>query len=220
MCGLAQLAHRARPGQLHSAPQVLGGRALVAHLRNDLLLDRGLTHDPRLVDRARQRLLAIDVLAQLHGRHRGHGMGVVGRGDQDRVDLAVHFVEHLAEIDVALGLAGTSGASASARRWSTSHRATMFSPAMLPCSDSPWPHAPTTAMCSFSLARYDPSGATVLEDDQPGGRGRRGLVENDAGENGQASRVLLDDGGEIQSVAILPRPGTPEKRFARKLHAR
>jgi len=51
----------------------------------------------------RQRLLAVDVHAQLDGRHRGRGVKMVGRGDEHRVDLLVHLVEHLAVVGEGLG---------------------------------------------------------------------------------------------------------------------
>ena len=51
-----------------------------------------------------QRLFAIDVLAVFHGRHGGHGVGVVRRADQHRVDLAGLLVEHRAEVPIAFGL--------------------------------------------------------------------------------------------------------------------
>ena len=63
-----------------------------------------LGHQPGLVDRVRQRLLAEAVLAHPHGHQRGRGVGVVGRADGHRVDALAHLVEHLAEVGVALGL--------------------------------------------------------------------------------------------------------------------
>ena len=62
----------------------------------------GLAHDARLVDGARQRLLAVDVFAQLHRRHGGDGVRVIGRGDQHGVYAFFHLVEHLAEVLIAL----------------------------------------------------------------------------------------------------------------------
>ena len=58
------------------------------------------------VDRVRQRLLAIDVLAHLASPSiAADGVRVVGRADGDRVDLVAHLVEHLAEVvELALAL--------------------------------------------------------------------------------------------------------------------
>ena len=64
---------------------VLG--ALLAAGLQDLagVLDR-LHHGQRLGDGQRQRLLAVDVLAGLHGLDGDLGVPVVGRGDQDAVE--------------------------------------------------------------------------------------------------------------------------------------
>ena len=49
---------------------------------------------PCFADRARQRLLDVDVLAELHRRHRDDGVVVIGRGDDHRVDVLL-LLEHL-----------------------------------------------------------------------------------------------------------------------------
>ena len=59
-----------------------------------------------------QRLLAVDVLAQLQGRQRGEGVGVLGGAHDDGVELA-GVVEELAEVAGAAGLAGAIAAAAS-----------------------------------------------------------------------------------------------------------
>ena len=82
----------------------LAGMALVAHLGDDLGALGRLAQHAGLVDRPGQRLLHVDVLAQLHGRLGDHGVGVVGRGDDHAVDILLLF-EHLAIIGVALRLA-------------------------------------------------------------------------------------------------------------------
>ena len=58
----------------------------------------------------RQRLLAVDVLAHLHGHDGGRGVRVVGRADRHGVDLLAHLVEHLAVVDVTFWPSGTSRA--------------------------------------------------------------------------------------------------------------
>ena len=92
--------HRAdRPGldQLDDPAVVVAGVDLRAHLGGDLGLRGRLADDPGLPDVVRQRLLAIDVLAQLQGGQGGEGVGVLGRAHDDRVELAGVVVE-LAEV--------------------------------------------------------------------------------------------------------------------------
>ena len=100
------LAHRPDgpvPQPLVDQPVALEGHALVAHLRGDLVLARGLGQGAGFVEGAGQRLLAVDVLAPLDGRHGDDRVRVVGRADDDRVD-ALLPVEHLAEVLVLGGL--------------------------------------------------------------------------------------------------------------------
>ena len=56
----------------------------------------------RFLDRMRERLLHIDVLAALHRRQRNHRVGVIGRRDDHRINVLL-LVEHHAEIFVDLG---------------------------------------------------------------------------------------------------------------------
>ncbi len=56
-----------------------------------------------------QRLLRVDVLADLDRHHGGDGVGVIGRGDGDGVDLLAHLVEHLAEVGELSGLGVLGG---------------------------------------------------------------------------------------------------------------
>ena len=76
----------------------LVGLNLAPHLRDDARLLRGEPHLPRLVDRVRERLLAIHMLAHLHRLRGGDGMAMIGNADCDGVDLVAHFVEHFAEV--------------------------------------------------------------------------------------------------------------------------
>ena len=46
----------------------------------------------------RKRLLAIDVLAALHRRHRGHCMRMIGRGNEHRLNVLVHGIQHPSEV--------------------------------------------------------------------------------------------------------------------------
>ena len=98
------LAHRPdHPGldPLVGEPGALGGMPLVSHLGGDAGGTRGLGQLAAFVQRVRQRLLAVHVLARADRRHRRDGVDVVGRADRDGVDAARFLVEHLAEIFVA-----------------------------------------------------------------------------------------------------------------------
>jgi len=97
-------ADRTGPDEFHDPPVVVAGVNLGADLGGHLLLAGQVRHDPRLLDRVRQRLLAVDVLAHPKGHGRGRGMRVVRRRDDDGVDAAVHLAKHPAEVSVAFGL--------------------------------------------------------------------------------------------------------------------
>src|ERR1035441_9849782 len=92
--GFADLANDAAPHQLDRATQAITGAALVPHLGYDFVLERGLTHYSRFMHGAGEGLFTIDMFAALHGRHGGHGVSVVGRGDYHGIDLFVHLVQH------------------------------------------------------------------------------------------------------------------------------
>ena len=99
---LADFANDPAPHQFNGPAQPSLGGTLIAHLRDHLAVARGgLAHDPRFVDRARQRLLTINVFAQFHRRHCGDGVRVVGSRDQHGIDPLFHLIEHLAEILIA-----------------------------------------------------------------------------------------------------------------------
>ena len=153
------------PSQIHSQKHADGveGVPLVAHLRDDLVLLGGLHQLADLVDRVRQRLLAVDVLAALDGGHGGHRVGMVGRGDDDRVDLLVHLVEHLAEVAELLGLGivleGVGGASCRSPR-RTAPRCCCRR-RRCPRRRPPCPPTPMPAMFSFSLGGVWPLCATA-----------------------------------------------------------
>ena len=94
----------ARADQLDAVAEAGGGGPLVAHLGRDLAFGGRLAHQPRLVGRVRQRLLAVDGLAQPH-RHQGRrGVRVVGRAHDHGVDLGRQLLEQLAEVAVLLRL--------------------------------------------------------------------------------------------------------------------
>ena len=90
---------------LESLARVVERVPLVAHLGGDLGLGRLLRQGAGLVHRPAQRLLHVDVLAERHRRHGDRRVGVVGRRDDDAVDVLL-LRQHLAVVLVALRLAG------------------------------------------------------------------------------------------------------------------
>ena len=80
---------------------VVAGVALVAHLRRDLVFRGGLHEKFALLERVGEGLFGEDGKPALHGGHEGGEVRVVGRHHRDGVDLAVHLVEHLAEVGEA-----------------------------------------------------------------------------------------------------------------------
>ena len=84
------LPHRtdgAALNQLNDAAVVVAGVNLRAHLRDALVFGGGFRHLASLGDGVRQRLFAVDVLACLESGQRDNGVVVVGRGDDDRLDV-------------------------------------------------------------------------------------------------------------------------------------
>jgi len=94
----ADFANRAAPNQLHPSTQTVLGASLVAHLRNHFVLRRRLAHHSRFMHGASQRLLAINVLAALHRRHRGNYVRMIRCGDEHRLNLLIHGIEHPPEV--------------------------------------------------------------------------------------------------------------------------
>ena len=87
---------------LDRAAQAICGAALVAHLRDELSIFGHLTQIARLINRLRQRFLAIHGLVPLHRRRRHNRVHVIRRRNRHRINLTSHLVEHLAEIFVNL----------------------------------------------------------------------------------------------------------------------
>ena len=140
--------------ELHGAPVVAPLVNLCSHLRHELVLARDRSHHPCLVHAVRQRLLAVAVLAQLHGHHAGRRVRVIRRADHDCIDLCMHFVQHPAEVLVAFGL----------RELLEVLRGPCFvhvaqGDEVLVCqpftSSPPRPPTPIAAMFSFSLGELD-----------------------------------------------------------------
>ena len=84
--------------QRAALPVVAVGMALVAHLRDDLVLPRRTHHQLDLAEVVAQGLLAEHGLAQRHREHRRREVREVGRRDADGVDLRPQLVEHRAKV--------------------------------------------------------------------------------------------------------------------------
>ena len=156
---LAHLADDAGLNPLVRQPRAFGGVPLIAHLRGDAGRVRGLGQLAAFVQRVRERLLAIDVLAGANRGHRGHGVNVIGRADRDGVDVLRLLVEHLAKILVAPRLRKRAETSRPPRCSSTSHSATMLAPfvACVAMSPPPMPPAPMPATFTRSLGGTNPA---------------------------------------------------------------
>ena len=82
---------------------------LDAHLRDDLRLARGGGNLPGFVNRVRQRLLAVNVLAALNGRHADGGVHVVRGGNAHGVDRLVDLIQQFSPIGECLRTGKASG---------------------------------------------------------------------------------------------------------------
>ena len=84
----------ARLEPLANLPGPLPGMPLVSHLRRHAVLAGGRGQGAGLGHGARQRLLAVDVLAPPHRLHRDDGVRMVRRCDDHRIEVGL-AVEHL-----------------------------------------------------------------------------------------------------------------------------
>ena len=98
------VANGARSDVLGDAADRLAAIALVAHLRQHLLLPGGIGQGIALGDVVGQGFLAKDVLAVVDGTDGSRGMVMIGGGDEDHVEVVVALVEHLAIVEEDLGL--------------------------------------------------------------------------------------------------------------------
>ena len=82
-------------------PVVRPAVPLVAHLRGDAVLRGGLHQQLALLERVGERLFGEHGEPALHRGHQRGEVGEIGRHDGDRVDLALHRVQHLPEVGEA-----------------------------------------------------------------------------------------------------------------------
>ncbi len=135
----ADVADRAGHEVFLAAPRLVLRVALVAHLRDDLLLGRLLRQVPRFVHRPAHRLLHVDVLAEIHRRRRDHRVHVIGRRDDDarRCPSASRASRDSRGTSASFGSCSSTkrlshrgrSASASTSRWRPSAASTRRSPA-------------------------------------------------------------------------------------------
>ena len=85
-------------------PGTLGGMPLVSHLSGDTRCTSGLRQLSTLMQRVRERLLAIHMLAGADGCHGRNGVHVIRRADGDGIDCAGFLFEHNPEVFVAMRL--------------------------------------------------------------------------------------------------------------------
>src|SRR5436305_8340274 len=69
------------------------GASLVSHLRRNFVFGRGLAHEPRFINRVRERLLAIDMFAHAHRHNTRGGMMMVRSRDDHRIHV-LHLLKH------------------------------------------------------------------------------------------------------------------------------
>ena len=101
---LAHLTDRTGRDVLVAEAGLVARVPLVAHLGDDLRVVLGLLRQlPRLFDRPAQRLLHVDVLAEVHRGQGDRRVHVIGRRDDYRVDVFL-LLQHLAIVAVLLDL--------------------------------------------------------------------------------------------------------------------
>ena len=101
------LADLAVPDPVAHLLYALARRSLVTHLGSHAVLGSELGEQTRLVNGVRQRLLAIYVLAELHGVGSNKCVRVVRRSAHYGIDLVCDLVVHLAPVPEALCLRET-----------------------------------------------------------------------------------------------------------------
>ena len=94
----ADFADRATPGEFHRASQSVRRRALIAQLRDDLVLAGEFAQYARFMHGACQRFFAINMFAASQRSGGGDGVGMIRRGHDDRINAAAHRVEHPAKV--------------------------------------------------------------------------------------------------------------------------
>ena len=85
--GFGDFADDAGPDVFAELAVAVLAMALVAHLRGDFGFRGHRAHGAGFADVVADRLLAIDSLAELHRDHRGQGVVMVRRGDEDGVEI-------------------------------------------------------------------------------------------------------------------------------------
>ena len=100
---LRDLADGSGLHHFHKLADAVGRVPLVAHLRDDLLVQRRLAHGSDFGHRVGERLFAVNMFAMTDRRERRHRVGVVRRADEHSIKIVRHFIEHLPEILESFG---------------------------------------------------------------------------------------------------------------------
>ncbi len=98
----ADFADGAGPDVFDCGACFVEGMPLIAHLRGEFGFLGAAGEMAGFFDTPGERLLHVDVLAEIHGGRGDGRVHVVGRGDDDGVDVFL-VLEHVAVIFVALG---------------------------------------------------------------------------------------------------------------------
>ena len=101
---LSDTLHQAGFSILLELEIVATGMALITHLRDHFVFLLCLHQQIELVERVSERLLDIDSLPAAHRFHRDDKVRMIRCPHEDRVDLLVHLVKHLAKIRELRGL--------------------------------------------------------------------------------------------------------------------
>ena len=129
--------------------------------------------------------------------HRGQGVRVVRRADDDRVDLLADLVEHLAVVGEERRPSGTVRAPSPTTSSSTSHSATMFSWATPARFAAPRSLTPITATLSFSPGLG--TRANIGAGEGRRGRGREELAASQTGHR-DGSVIVKETSGQSNAI--------------------
>ena len=145
----------------HRALEVRARALLGAHLHDAIVAAGGVDHQPAVADVVRDRLLDVDVLAGVAGVDAHDRVPVLGRGDHDRVDVAV--LEQPAVVGHRFGAATVRATARSIAGCDTSQTATMSTSGLpMNCRRFSVPKLPTPIMPmrtrSLGARRRSPAG--------------------------------------------------------------
>ena len=172
---VVHLAHRADDARLQplaDLPRPLPGVTLVAHLRRHARLAGGRGQRAGLGHRARQRLLAVDVLAAPQRLHRDDGVRVVGSRDDHGVEVRL-AVEHLPVVRVDAGVRKLAQRARGESQVGVAQRRDVLAAAAPDVGPSPAAHADAGNVERVARRLHaGPAQHVTRHDHQRGGRSR------------------------------------------------